>query len=203
MRNTSYPPSSLTFDWIMAALGVLLMAGVIQDGWAHAHGLVDQSFVTPWHAIMYSCMLINGIVLGVMGVRNLLRGYTFRRGLPFGYWTSLIGVMSLATVRAAAAILIFIWQETTSWQRRSTSSKARRLLPGSPMSASWMPRSSMIFTGRCHVSRCVRCGNAMGWCWRAVRRNLPEKLCASARWATSATMTYAEVLPRLCPSCSL
>ncbi len=97
MRNTSYPPSSLAFDWIMAALGVLLMAGVIQDGWAHAHGLVDQSFFTPWHAIMYSCMLINGIVLGVMGVRNLLHGYTFRRGLPFGYWTSLIGVIIFAT----------------------------------------------------------------------------------------------------------
>jgi hypothetical protein len=73
------------------------MAGVIQDGWAHAHGLVDQSFFTPWHAIMYSCMAINGVVLGVMGLRNVARGYTFRRGLPFGYWTSLIGVIVFAT----------------------------------------------------------------------------------------------------------
>lgn len=97
MRNASYPPSSLTFDWIMAVLAALLMGGVIQDGWAHAHGLVDQSFFTPWHAIMYSCMVINGIVLGVMGLYNLRRGYTFRRGLPFGYWTSLIGVIIFAT----------------------------------------------------------------------------------------------------------
>lgn len=97
MRNTSYPPSSLTFDWIMAVLAALLMAGVIQDGWAHQHGLVDQSFFTPWHAIMYSCMVVNGIVLGVMGLINLRRGYTFRRGLPYGYWTSLIGVIVFAT----------------------------------------------------------------------------------------------------------
>jgi hypothetical protein len=81
----------------MAVLAALLMAGVIQDGWAHGHGLVDQSFFTPWHAIMYSCMVINGIVLGIMGLYNLRRGYTFRRGLPFGYWTSLIGVIVFAT----------------------------------------------------------------------------------------------------------
>ena len=97
MRNPSYPPSSLTFDWLMAALAALLMCGVIQDGWAHAHGLVDQSFFTPWHAIMYSCMVLNGIVLAIMGLRNLARGYTFRRGLPYGYWTSLIGVIVFAT----------------------------------------------------------------------------------------------------------
>src|SRR5579884_421225 len=97
MRNASYPPSSLTFDWIMAVLAAVLMGGVIQDGWAHAHGLVDQSFFTPWHAIMYSCMVLNGIVLGAIGLRNLSRGYTFRRGLPFGYWTSLIGVLVFAS----------------------------------------------------------------------------------------------------------
>ena len=89
----------------MAALAALLMAGVIQDGWAHAHGLVDQSFLTPWHAILYSCMAINGIVLGVMGLRNLSSGYTFRRGLPFGYWTSLIGVIVFAT----GGVFDFFW----------------------------------------------------------------------------------------------
>lgn len=97
MRTSSYPPSSLTFDWVMAVLAALLMAGVIQDGWAHQHGLVDQSFFTPWHAIMYSCMAINGVVLGAIGLRNLRRGYSFRRGLPYGYWTSLLGVIVFAT----------------------------------------------------------------------------------------------------------
>ena len=97
MRDRSYPPSSLAFDWTMAVLAVLLMAGIIQDGWAHGHGLVDQSFLTPWHAIMYACMLMSGIGLGIVGLRNLSLGYRFRHGLPSGYWTSLIGVIVFLT----------------------------------------------------------------------------------------------------------
>lgn len=97
MRESSVPPSSLAFDWLMAALAALVMAGVIQDGWAHAHGLVDQSFFTPWHAILYSCMALTGVALAIAGVRNLLRGYSFRNGLPYGYWTSAIGVALFAT----------------------------------------------------------------------------------------------------------
>ena len=95
--RTQIPAPSLGFDWLMAVLAALIMAGVIQDGWAHAHGLVDQSFFTPWHAILYGCMALSGIVLAVTGVRNLLRGYSFRNGLPYGYWTSAIGVVIFAT----------------------------------------------------------------------------------------------------------
>lgn len=97
MRRSAYPASSLAFDWLMAVLAALLMAGVIQDGWAHGHGLVDQSFLTPWHAIMYGCMALSGIVLAITGVRNLKRGYAFLRGLPFGYWTAAIGVLVFIT----------------------------------------------------------------------------------------------------------
>ncbi|HLI94759.1 MAG TPA: hypothetical protein VKT72_01595 [Candidatus Baltobacteraceae bacterium] len=97
MRTASYPPSSLAFDWLMAVLAALVMAGVIQDGWAHAHGMVDQSFFTPWHAILYGCMALSGAVLGVVGLRNLTRGYSFRCGLPYGYWTSAIGVLLFAS----------------------------------------------------------------------------------------------------------
>lgn len=97
MRKTSVPPSSLAFDWVMAALAALVMAGVMQDGWAHNHGLVDQSFFTPWHAILYSCMALSGIVLGIVGLRNLSRGYSFRNGLPYGYWTSAAGVLLFAS----------------------------------------------------------------------------------------------------------
>lgn len=102
MRSSSYPssscpPSSLAFDWLMAVLAALIMAGVIQDGWAHNHGLVDQSFFTPWHAILYSCMALSGLTLLAAGLRNLARGYTFRNGLPYGYWTSVLGVVLFAT----------------------------------------------------------------------------------------------------------
>lgn len=80
----------------MGALGLVLMAGVIQDGWAHSHGLVDQSFLTPWHAILYATMLINGIVLASMAAVNIRRRYPWRRALPYGYWTSLSGVIVFA-----------------------------------------------------------------------------------------------------------
>lgn len=96
-RAQTYPSSSLAFDWIMAVLAVILMSGVIQDGWAHSHGLVDQNFFTPWHAILYATMALNGIVLGTVAVVNLRRGHTARYALPFGYWMSLAGVIVFAT----------------------------------------------------------------------------------------------------------
>ncbi len=80
----------------MGVLALVLMGGVIQDGWAHGHGLVDQSFLTPWHAVLYATMAINGIVLGAMAVLNLRRGYELNRTLPFGYWMSLAGVIVFA-----------------------------------------------------------------------------------------------------------
>ena len=95
-RTQTYPPSSLVFDWIMAVLGLVLVAGVAQDGWAHTHGQVDQSFLTPWHAILYSAMTLNGIVLGAFAVRNKLRGYLVRYALPFGYGASLVGIILFA-----------------------------------------------------------------------------------------------------------
>jgi hypothetical protein len=64
-------------------------------------------------------------------------------GMPAFWLISIIGVMSVTTVRPAHAILIFILQSTTSRHMRSTSSKARLELPGNPMSACWMPRSSI------------------------------------------------------------
>jgi Tol biopolymer transport system component len=95
-KTVDYPASSVAFDWTMAVLTVVLMGGVIQDGWAHAHGMVDQSFLTPWHAVLYSMMAVNGIVLGALAVRNRLAGYPVRRALPYGYTLALIGVVLFA-----------------------------------------------------------------------------------------------------------
>jgi hypothetical protein len=92
----AYPASSPAFDWTMGALSALLAGGLIQDGWAHSHGQVDQSFFTWWHAILYSSMALNGIVLGATAVRNARRGYAARRALPFGYTLALGGVILFA-----------------------------------------------------------------------------------------------------------
>jgi hypothetical protein len=100
------PASSAAFDWAMAALTVVLMGGVIQDGWAHAHGKVDQSFFTPWHAVLYASMAVNGLVLGGIALRNVLRlGYAPGRALPYGYSLALAGVV----VFAIAGGLDLVW----------------------------------------------------------------------------------------------
>jgi Tol biopolymer transport system component len=102
------PPASSSdrFDWTMGVLSVLLVAGIYQDGWAHNHGKVDQSFFTPWHFILYGTMALSGIVLFVVGLRNLsARGVnvagTFAPGnraairdsIPTGYWSAVAGVV--------------------------------------------------------------------------------------------------------------
>ncbi len=87
------PPSSTAFDWTMAVLGLLMIGGIFLDGWAHSHGEVDQSFLTPWHALLYSGMALNGLVLAGAGILGLRRGFQFREALPTGYWTSALGVV--------------------------------------------------------------------------------------------------------------
>src|SRR6266566_3590952 len=49
-----FPRSSVRFDWIVVLLEAWWVGGLFVDGWAHEHGKVDQSFFTPWHAILYS-----------------------------------------------------------------------------------------------------------------------------------------------------
>lgn len=108
MNRLSVPRRpSLAFDWLIGILGALVVAGIFQDGWAHNHGLVDQSFFTPWHAVLYGTMALNGLVLLGYGLLNLRRGSSFRNGLPHGYWLSAIGV-----VLFLAGGLLDLWWHT-------------------------------------------------------------------------------------------
>ena len=81
------------FTWIMTALAVYFVGGLYLDGWAHTHGQVDQSFFTPWHAVLYSGQLLMVIFLLATLVRNVWRGATLRAALPRGYNLSLLGVL--------------------------------------------------------------------------------------------------------------
>ncbi len=85
--------ASRRFDWIMAALAAYFVGGLFLDGWAHTHGKVDQSFFTPWHAVLYSGQILMVIVLVGVLVRNVQRGSTMREALPRGYDLSLIGLL--------------------------------------------------------------------------------------------------------------
>ena len=85
--------ASHRFDWIMTILAAYFTGGLYLDGWAHTHGKVDQSFFTPWHAVLYSGQLLMVIILVGVLVRNVWRGSTLREALPRGYNLSLIGVL--------------------------------------------------------------------------------------------------------------
>jgi hypothetical protein len=77
----------------MTALAAYFVSGLYLDGWAHTHGKVDQSFFTPWHAVLYSGQLLMVMILVGMLVRNVWRGSALRHALPGGYNLSLAGVL--------------------------------------------------------------------------------------------------------------
>lgn len=82
----------LGFDLGMAVLGAIFVGGLFLDGWAHTHGKVDQSFFTPWHAVLYSGFVLNFLALaGAVGL-NRSRGYPWPQAIPTGYALSLLGL---------------------------------------------------------------------------------------------------------------
>jgi hypothetical protein len=86
----------LRFDWAVIAASAWLVGGAFLDGWAHNHGKVDNTFFTPWHAVLYSGYLaVAVVILGAM-ILNKLRGVSWGRALPGGYELSLIGVAVFA-----------------------------------------------------------------------------------------------------------
>src|SRR5438270_12095353 len=86
------PVGGLPYDRLMSIMGFLFVAGLYVDGWAHAHGRVDNTFFTPWHAVLYSGYLINAVLLVGTLFINHARGLTWQKALPAGYELSLLGV---------------------------------------------------------------------------------------------------------------
>jgi hypothetical protein len=80
------------FDWLMAILSFGFAGGIYLDGWAHDHGLVDQTFFTPWHALLYSAYGLCALTLVGVVIFNRLQGKRWRQALPSGYGSSFVGV---------------------------------------------------------------------------------------------------------------
>lgn len=87
-----WPVSSLRFDLVMGLLSMVFVSGLYLDGWAHAHGRVDTTFFTPWHAVLYTGYLVNAVVLVAVLLVNHAHGYTWKYSMPSGYGLSLLGV---------------------------------------------------------------------------------------------------------------
>jgi Tol biopolymer transport system component len=81
-------------DWAMTILSMWLIGGFYVDLWAHRHGRVDDTFLTPWHALLYAGAATFGLTLGVIFARNVRRGVPLRRALPRPYLVSLLGALA-------------------------------------------------------------------------------------------------------------
>jgi TolB protein len=84
--------SDIRFNWIMAGLSTALVGGFYLDLWAHAHGRTDNTFFTPWHALLYSMLALIAVFLLVNAASAVRRGVAWVQSLPHGYGLSLIGV---------------------------------------------------------------------------------------------------------------
>ncbi len=93
------------FDWVYILLASALIGGVFLDGWAHAHGKVDQSFFTPWHAVLYSGFALVAAFLALTLVMNHAQGTAWRNAFPAGYGSAVIG----AAVFAVGGVGDLIW----------------------------------------------------------------------------------------------
>lgn len=91
-KRLTYPEGGTRFDLTVALLSLWFLVGLFVDGYAHNHGAVDDTFFTPYHALLYSGILAAGVFLGVQHYRNVGKGYAFTRALPYGYALSLVGV---------------------------------------------------------------------------------------------------------------
>jgi hypothetical protein len=90
------PISSVRFDLLYAALSFWFISGSYLDGWAHNHGRVDNTFLTPWHAVLYSGFAAVAALTVITLVRGRMQGYAWTHALPVGYQPALLGVILFA-----------------------------------------------------------------------------------------------------------
>lgn len=104
---TTVPRTSLRIDWLLTVLSVWLIGGFYVDLWAHAHGQVDDTFLTPWHGVLYTGAASFGVVLGLVAIFGQPRGVPLREVLPGPYRMSFIG----AVLFVIGGVLDLAWHE--------------------------------------------------------------------------------------------
>ena len=97
---------SLRVDWIVTLLSAWLIGGLFLDGWAHNH-IVSESFLSPWHAVLYSGYLVVTAYLVFILVRHHNTGVPWRQALPAAYGLSLAG----AAIFGLGGALDIIWHQ--------------------------------------------------------------------------------------------
>ena len=106
------PADNIRLDWLMALISCAIVFGLYIDGWAHNHGQVDDSFFTPWHALLYGAVGLSGLVLIVNHFRNVSKGYRWSKALPAGYSLSLIGFFAFG----AGGLVDMLWHQAFGFE---------------------------------------------------------------------------------------
>jgi hypothetical protein len=107
------PILALWFDALIACLGLWVTAGLFLDGWYH-NSFQDsvESFMSPWHGLLYSGVLLSGFVLVAAYVRHFRLGYHWRRALPPHYFAALGGFF----IFGVSGLLDFAWHSVFGFE---------------------------------------------------------------------------------------
>jgi len=80
------------FDAVFLSAVIWFQVGGWSDAWAHHHIPQLETFLTPWHGILYSGFLVTALVLLIAVTINRFRGASWGDAIPRGYALSLLGV---------------------------------------------------------------------------------------------------------------
>jgi hypothetical protein len=90
-------PDGSRFPWLVTAANTWILVGLFLDGWFHIHREGEESFFTPWHAVLYSGVAATTVV-HVLHQRR-------QGGISPGYAPSLAGGL----VVLAAGFVDGVW----------------------------------------------------------------------------------------------
>ena len=88
------PGAASPLDWIVTLAVTWTMTGLFIDAHEHLFETVE-SFLNPWHVVMYSGAAFCAGVLAVATQRNRRTGESFWQAVPSGYRPSVVGVAAL------------------------------------------------------------------------------------------------------------
>lgn len=146
-KRKTYPPGSIRFDLWMCLFSGWFLLGLYLDGWAHNHGRVDDTFFTPWHAVLYSGYLAVALRLMFSYARNTFKGYDWMHALPVGYMTALFGVV----IFGFGGGFDMVWHQTFGFEENTEAllSPSHLLLAlgaflyvTAPLRAAWIRKSA-------------------------------------------------------------
>ena len=80
-------------DMISVLIALWLSAGGFIDGFAHRNLDTPETFFTPWHTVLYSGYLAAVGWMTWLVLRNRAKTSSLRTAIPFGYETSVIGLV--------------------------------------------------------------------------------------------------------------